>query len=174
MQYGLSGKVRKKKNQYSPVCQTTRPHRPTQSFSFPCDTNYPIFLCISSCRRVVFQNREKPPTLHTQKYGIPRNYNTPLVHYYLNFQEFTNADDTCYLAHCYPYTYTDLKDDLDRLLAQGERAKVMKREVMCETRAGNSCFLITVTNFGKIVYSRQCLGTYQKHHLRRRIASYNI
>ena len=82
--------------------------------------------------------------------------------HYLNFQEFTNADDTCYLAHCYPYTYTDLRDDLDRLLAQGERAKVMKREVMCETRAGNSCFLITVTNFGKIVYSRQCLCTYKK------------
>jgi len=53
------------------------------------------------------------------------------------------------MAHCYPYSYTDLKDDLDHLLAEPERAKVMNREVMCETRAGNSCFLITVTNFGE-------------------------
>ena len=69
------------------------------------------------------------------------------------FQEFPNADDTYYLAHCYPYTYTDLKDDLDTYLSDLERAKVMKREVMCETRAGNSCFLLTVTNFGESVMS---------------------
>ena len=50
-------------------------------------------------------------------------------------------EDTYYLAHCYPYTFTDLKDDLDDLLAEPQRSKVMKREVMCETRAGNSYFL---------------------------------
>ena len=33
-----------------------------------------------------------------------------------------------------------------------ERAKIMKRDVLCETRAGNSCFLVTVTDFGKKVY----------------------
>ena len=65
-------------------------------------------------------------------------------------QEFPNADDTYYLAHCYPYTFTDLKDDLDVLLACPERNACVRREVLCESRAGNSCFLITVTNFGKI------------------------
>ena len=25
------------------------------------------------------------------------------------FQEFPHEDDTCYLAHCYPYSYTDLE-----------------------------------------------------------------
>ncbi|KAK2161402.1 hypothetical protein LSH36_117g04018 [Paralvinella palmiformis] len=62
-------------------------------------------------------------------------------------REFQYGDDTCYLAHCYPYTFTDLRDDLDNMLADPERSKVMKRQVLCETRAGNSCFLVTVTNF---------------------------
>ena len=64
-------------------------------------------------------------------------------------QEFPHEEDTYYLAHCYPYTFTDLKNDLDTLLTDSARSKVMKREVMCETRAGNSCFLLTVTNFSK-------------------------
>ena len=42
--------------------------------------------------RVVFQNREKPPTLHIQKYGIQRNYNTPLVQLLLS----TAVDTTLY------------------------------------------------------------------------------
>ena len=67
-------------------------------------------------------------------------------------QEFPYTDDTIYLAHCYPYTYSDLKDDLDTLMEDPERAKIMKRDVLCETRAGNSCFLVTVTDFGKKVY----------------------
>ena len=67
-------------------------------------------------------------------------------------QEFPNADDTYYLAHCYPYTFTDLKDDLDVLLASPERKACVRREVLCESRAGNSCFLITVTNFGKQLF----------------------
>ena len=66
-------------------------------------------------------------------------------------QEFQYGDDTCYLAHCYPYTFTDLRDDLDNMLADPERSKVMKRQVLCETRAGNSCFLVTVTNFGEFL-----------------------
>ncbi|XP_064653134.1 uncharacterized protein LOC135503474 isoform X3 [Lineus longissimus] len=71
------------------------------------------------------------------------------AHFMLEWQmEFDHVDDSCYFAHCYPYTYTDLKDDLDMILADPDRGRCMKREVMCETRAGNSCFLLTITNFG--------------------------
>ncbi|XP_067664488.1 uncharacterized protein [Haliotis asinina] len=71
-----------------------------------------------------------------------------IAYYYLEWQmEFPHAEDTYYLAHCYPYTFTDLKEDLDTLLQDPEREQFMRREVLCETRAGNSCFLITVTNF---------------------------
>ncbi|KAH9508360.1 Cytosolic carboxypeptidase 2 [Bulinus truncatus] len=81
------------------------------------------------------------------------NHNCPLLqkgvtYYMLEWQmEFPNADDTYYMAHCYPYSFTDLKEDLEVLLNNEERSQVMKREVLCETRAGNSCFLLTVTNF---------------------------
>lgn len=69
----------------------------------------------------------------------------------VSFQDFPNEEDTCYLAHCYPYTFTDLKEDLDSLINAPDRKECMKREVLCETRAGNSCFLVTATNFGKIL-----------------------
>ncbi|KAF6024177.1 hypothetical protein EB796_017508 [Bugula neritina] len=61
--------------------------------------------------------------------------------------EFPYAADSCYLAHCYPYTYTDLKDDLDSLLTDPYRSQFVKKEIMCETKAGNSCYLLTVTDF---------------------------
>lgn len=64
--------------------------------------------------------------------------------------EFPYENDTCYLAHCYPYTYTDLKSDLDTLMADSYRSHYVKKEVMCETKAGNSCYLLTVTDFGEL------------------------
>ncbi|CAL1548208.1 unnamed protein product [Lymnaea stagnalis] len=81
------------------------------------------------------------------------NHSCPLLqrgvsYHMLEWQmEFPNADDTYYLAHCYPYSFTDLKEDLEVLLNNEERSEVMRREVMCESKAGNSCFLLTVTNF---------------------------
>lgn len=73
-----------------------------------------------------------------------------IPYYELEWQmDFPNAEDTYYLAHCYPYTFTDLKEDLDAMLNNPERRQWIKREVLCETRAGNSCFLVTCTNFGK-------------------------
>ncbi|CAC5383170.1 AGBL2_3 [Mytilus coruscus] len=72
-----------------------------------------------------------------------------IAYYMLEWQmDFPHEDDACYLAHCYPYTFTDLKEDLDSLINAPDRKECMKREVLCETRAGNSCFLVTVSNFG--------------------------
>ena len=50
------------------------------------------------------------------------------------------------MAHCYPYTFTDLCTDLDHLISDPQRNKHLKREVLCESIAGNACFLITVEN----------------------------
>ncbi|CAF3438790.1 unnamed protein product [Rotaria socialis] len=79
-----------------------------------------------------------------------RTYNPLLerdINYYeLDFQlEFTHSGDTCYIAHCYPYTFTDLKDDLDYLASIRSR-DVFQRDILCESQAGNSCFIITVTD----------------------------
>ena len=35
------------------------------------------------------------------------------------------------------------------LTASPDRKACVRKEVLCETRAGNSCFLVTVTNFGE-------------------------
>ncbi|XP_033121673.1 uncharacterized protein LOC117120721 isoform X2 [Anneissia japonica] len=87
--------------------------------------------------------------------GYRRNYSctrNPLLHpemtyYILEWQmEFEYEDDTCYLAHCYPFTFTDLKEHIESIIADPHRGRYLKREVMCETRAGNSCFLLTISS----------------------------
>ncbi|XP_048386500.1 cytosolic carboxypeptidase 2-like [Stegostoma tigrinum] len=84
----------------------------------------------------------------------------PDVQYYcLEFQiEFSNKDDTYYLAHCYPYRYTDLKAHLDEITNDSKHAAHFKKEVMCETIAGNSCFLLTITDYTHMENSKSKLG----------------
>ena len=74
-----------------------------------------------------------------------------LIQNFKYFQEFPSNDDTCYLAHCYPYTFSDLQNDLDALEADPKRSVFMKRDVLCLTRAGNSCFLLTISDFGELM-----------------------
>ncbi|XP_070534077.1 uncharacterized protein [Ptychodera flava] len=85
---------------------------------------------------------------YSRNYNLTRNplLHPEMVYYVLEWQmEFPHENDTCYLAHCYPYTFTDLKEHLDHLITDPDRKKYIKREVLCETRAGNSCFLVTVS-----------------------------
>ncbi|CAH8558882.1 unnamed protein product [Schistosoma turkestanicum] len=64
--------------------------------------------------------------------------------------EFPYANDICHLAYSYPYTYTNLKSDLNELLIKVKQNDVLNKtmncEVLCQTRAGNSCFLVTITD----------------------------
>ncbi|XP_022106222.1 uncharacterized protein LOC110987635 isoform X10 [Acanthaster planci] len=87
---------------------------------------------------------------YSRSNGFHRNplLHVDMVYYTLSWQmEFAYENDTCYFAHCYPYTFTDLREHINHLLSDPERRRCTKREVMCESRAGNSCFLLTVTNF---------------------------
>ncbi|BFZ21529.1 hypothetical protein BsWGS_24568 [Bradybaena similaris] len=89
---------------------------------------------------------------------------TNTTYYTLEWQmELPNHKDTYYLAHCYPYTFTDLKEDLELLMNSDERSKVTQREVMCETRAGNSCFLLTITNFDSRAEKKAVIITARVH-----------
>ncbi|PAA91645.1 hypothetical protein BOX15_Mlig032425g2 [Macrostomum lignano] len=70
-----------------------------------------------------------------------------MVYYQLEWQmEFPHPEDSCYVAHSYPYTYSDLRADLIALQSDQSRSRFIKEEVLCQTRAGNSCFLLTVTD----------------------------
>jgi murein tripeptide amidase MpaA len=54
------------------------------------------------------------------------------------------------MAHCYPYTYTNLKTFLsDRIETDTHRLKVYRRKPLCETVAGNVCDMLVITNFEK-------------------------
>lgn len=55
--------------------------------------------------------------------------------------------DTVYLAHSYPYTYTDLQKYLNAFQADVRRKEFMKRDLLCHTVAGNRCDVLTVTDF---------------------------
>ena len=59
----------------------------------------------------------------------------------------TTDNDTIYFAYCYPYTYTDLKRYLHTISAAGATDSFMRTEVLCKTLSGNSCPLLTITNF---------------------------
>ncbi|KAK2867030.1 hypothetical protein Q8A67_025147 [Cirrhinus molitorella] len=59
---------------------------------------------------------------------------------------FRHEDDVCYLAYHYPYTYTTLQTHLKMLEKSVDPRKVFFRQQnLCDTLAGNSCSLVTIT-----------------------------
>jgi hypothetical protein len=61
--------------------------------------------------------------------------------------QFGYSNDTVYFAHCYPYTYTDLRRYLDSLTNDPNKRTRIRRKSLCQTMAGNDCELITITSF---------------------------
>ena len=59
--------------------------------------------------------------------------------------EFTQDFDTVYIAHCYPYTYTDLQLYIRDLELDPVKRKRFRRRTLCKTLAGNNCNCLTVT-----------------------------
>lgn len=68
-------------------------------------------------------------------------------YYTLTFQvTLKYEDDEVYFAHCYPYTYSDCCELLNRLCTQETKEKIRKT-VLCKTIAGNDCEMVIITNF---------------------------
>mmetsp|Transcript_4498 Transcript_4498/g.6758 ORF Transcript_4498/g.6758 Transcript_4498/m.6758 type:complete len:188 (-) Transcript_4498:785-1348(-) len=59
---------------------------------------------------------------------------------------FPHDEDEVYLAHCYPYTYSDCLDLLARL-CQPETKDRIRKTIVCKTLAGNDCEMAIITNF---------------------------
>ena len=58
----------------------------------------------------------------------------------LTFEAIFNHDtDYVYIAHSYPYTYTDLLNFLDRHVCTEENSNFVRRSVLCKSTAGNDC-----------------------------------
>jgi hypothetical protein len=68
-----------------------------------------------------------------------------------NFVTFTFSimfplnDDTCYIAHCYPYRYSDLLRHLGEFEKE-DAGRFLRKRVMCDTIGGNEVHLLTITD----------------------------
>ena len=73
-------------------------------------------------------------------------FDSPEKRYYtLSFQYyFEYANDTVYFAHCFPYTHSDLLRDVSTY--QSQSSDILRVDSLCETLAGNSCPVLTVTS----------------------------
>ncbi|XP_012498201.1 PREDICTED: cytosolic carboxypeptidase 3, partial [Propithecus coquereli] len=59
--------------------------------------------------------------------------------------QFPHNKDTCYFAHCYPYTYTNLQEYLSGINNDPVRSKFCKIRVLCHTLARNMVYVLTIT-----------------------------
>ncbi|ORX58532.1 Zn-dependent exopeptidase [Piromyces finnis] len=59
---------------------------------------------------------------------------------------FTEDNDTCYIAYCYPYTYSDLQRDINILKMDNKLFNVLNHEIIGESINKNKIDLITITN----------------------------
>jgi len=60
---------------------------------------------------------------------------------------FDYAEDEVYLAHLYPFTYTHQRACLDALEKLPWARSVLRRQLLCISRGGNACEVLTVTDF---------------------------
>nr|XP_046250311.1 cytosolic carboxypeptidase 2 isoform X2 [Scatophagus argus] len=60
--------------------------------------------------------------------------------------QFPYDSDTCYLAHCYPYTYSHLQRYLRRISSNPAAASYCTLRVLCHSLAGNAVYVVTITS----------------------------
>ncbi|XP_075561284.1 cytosolic carboxypeptidase 3 [Pelecanus crispus] len=60
--------------------------------------------------------------------------------------QFPHDQDTCYFAHCYPYTYSNLQEYLVAINKDPVKSKFCKIRVLCHSLARNIVYVLTITN----------------------------
>ncbi|KFW61170.1 Cytosolic carboxypeptidase 3, partial [Pygoscelis adeliae] len=60
--------------------------------------------------------------------------------------QFPHDQDTCYFAHCYPYTYSNLQEYLVAISKDPVKSKFCKIHILCHSLAGNIVYILTITN----------------------------
>ncbi|XP_063874130.1 uncharacterized protein LOC135107747 isoform X3 [Scylla paramamosain] len=67
--------------------------------------------------------------------------------YTLSFNvTFPHDHDTVHLAHCYPYSFSDLQEHLLSIQNDPFKASVCRQRVLCRSLAGNPVYLLTITS----------------------------
>ncbi|XP_074854693.1 cytosolic carboxypeptidase 2 [Carettochelys insculpta] len=59
---------------------------------------------------------------------------------------FPHDHDTCYFAHFYPYTFSDLQRYLLAVTSDPAHTQYCKLRVLCSSLAGNTVYLLTITS----------------------------
>ncbi|XP_030766572.1 cytosolic carboxypeptidase Nna1-like isoform X2 [Sitophilus oryzae] len=59
---------------------------------------------------------------------------------------FPHEDDEVYLAHCYPYTYSDLQEHLAEIRSHPVKQTYSTVRLLCRTLAGNDVYFVTITS----------------------------
>ncbi|KAF1421237.1 Cytosolic carboxypeptidase 2, partial [Spheniscus humboldti] len=59
---------------------------------------------------------------------------------------FPHDGDTCFFAHSYPYTYSDLQRYLQALAGDPVRSRYCAVRALCRSLAGNTVYLLTITS----------------------------
>lgn len=77
----------------------------------------------------------------SEKSGNARSYYTHTFTF-----NYEYLDDTVYFAYSYPYTYTDMVEDLNRITDDPKKVQFCQRKVLCETLAGNKVEYLTITS----------------------------
>jgi cytosolic carboxypeptidase protein 2/3 len=80
-------------------------------------------------------------------------------YYTLTFTHtFDCDDDSVYFTHCFPYTYSDLSEDLHAIESKPNSQNFFHRSLLTRTLAGNRCDLITITSKDKDPKSEKALS----------------
>lgn len=68
------------------------------------------------------------------------------VSIWLTITIFSDDNDTVFFAHCYPFTYTDQCNFINKVCTFANKDKIRKT-VLCKSLAGNDVDMLIVTNF---------------------------
>ena len=71
---------------------------------------------------------------------------------------FQHDDDQQFFSHCFPYTYSDLQEDLTRIEKDNTTANFFYRGTLCRTLAGNKCEYLSITSKDKDPKSAKALA----------------
>ncbi|KAF1630560.1 Cytosolic carboxypeptidase 2, partial [Eudyptes filholi] len=76
---------------------------------------------------------------------------------------FPHDGDTCFFAHSYPYTYSDLQRYLRALAGDPVRSRYCAVRALCRSLAGNTVYLLTITSPTAVAAKRAVVLSARAH-----------